>query len=415
MSPARSRSHSVPLAVSFEFATATRIIFGAGKLRELAPIAKDLGRRALFVQAQPTLPSVESVMAALPKCVSFPVAGEPTLDIVRRGVAQARADGCDCVIAMGGGSVIDTGKAIAVLLTNGGDPLDYVEIVGHGQPITKPSAPCIAIPTTAGTGAEVTRNAVLGAKESSRGPLEHAVKVSLRSPFLLPSVALVDPELTYDLPAALTATTGLDALTQLIEPFVSRRANPLTDALCREGMRRAARSLRNAYESPSGGPGSCEAAREDMMLASLFGGLALANAGLGAVHGFAGPIGGMFTAPHGAVCAALLPHAMAVNVAALQPRRTRGMKDEHATSSLTRYDEVGRILTGRKRAVAADGVAWVQELVIALRIPKLSAYGVTERDFPLLVEKAKVASSMMANPIALTDDELMEILGRALQ
>ena len=224
-----------------------------------------------------------------------------------------------------------------------GELLDYVEIIGRGQALTKPSAPFIAIPTTAGTGSEVTRNAVLASPE-------HRVKVSLRSPLMLARVALVDPELTYDLPPALTASTGLDALTQLIEPFVCLRANPMTDGLCVEGMRRAARSLRVAFTD-----GQNKSAREDMAVASLFGGLALANAGLGAVHGFAGPIGGMFPAPHGAVCAALLPHVMTANIRALRQRAP-------GSEALRRYDKVARLLTGstqQRRMTAWNGsVNW---------------------------------------------------------
>lgn len=193
-------------------------------------------------------------------------------------------------------------------MANGGDPLDYAEVIGHGRPLERRSLPLIAIPTTAGTGAEVTRNAVIGSPE-------HRVKVSLRSPLMLPEVAIVDPELTRDLPPALTASTGLDALTQLIEPLVSCRTNPLTDALCRSGIQRAARSLRRAVEH-----GEDLVAREDMSLASLFSGLALANAALGAVHGLTGPLGGMFEASHGALCASLLPAVMEANVRALRHR-----------------------------------------------------------------------------------------------
>ena len=295
----------------FEFATATRILFGAGTLQEVGPLAAEMGHQPLLVcgrSAERSHPLLDLLSAQGLDGVLFSVSGEPTTQVARQGAQRARDEECDIVIGLGGGSVLDTGKAIAALLTNGGDPLDYLKVIGSGQPLTMPSAPFIAIPTTAGTGAEVTRNAVL------RSP-EHRVKVSLRSPLMLPRLALVDPELTQSLPPAVTASTGLDALTQVLEPYVSRRANPLTDALCREGMHRAARSLCRAYES-----GDDAKAREDMALASLFGGLALANAGLGAVHGFAGPLGGMFPAPHGALCASLLPHVMKVNVRSLQER-----------------------------------------------------------------------------------------------
>ena len=382
----------------FEFATATRIIFGAGTLGEIGPLAAEMGERALVVTGHAAArgaPLLDGLAAQGIDYVTFSVTGEPTTEVARLGTQRAREENCDLVIGFGGGSVLDTGKAIAALLTNGGDPLDYLEVIGRGLPLTQPSAPCIAIPTTAGTGAEVTRNAVLASPE-------HRVKVSLRSPLMLPRLALVDPELTHSMPPEVTASTGLDALTQVMEPYVSKRSNPLTDALCREGMRCAARSLRRAYEQ-----GDDAAAREDMMLASLFGGLALANAKLGAVHGFAGPVGGMFPAPHGAVCASLLPHAMAVNVQALQERLA-------GSEALRRYDEIACILTGSDKATAGDGVAWVQELCQALRVPSLASYGVTPEDFPVLIEKGSVSSSMQGNPIKLTSDEMREILARSL-
>jgi alcohol dehydrogenase class IV len=281
------------------------------------------------------------------------------------------------------------------MLANPGELLDYLEVVGRGKALARPSYPFIAIPTTAGTGAEVTRNAVLASPE-------HRVKVSLRSPGMLPRIALVDPELTWPLPPAVTASTGLDALTQLIEPYVCSRVNPMTDALCVEGLQRAARSLRAAFEN-----GRNAAAREDMALAALFGGLALANAGLGAVHGFAGPIGGLFPAPHGAVCAALLPHVMDANLRALRQRQP-------ASPTLGRYEHIARLVTGSPTAGAGQGVEWVRRLVADLRIPGLAAYGLTAQHLPDLVDKALQASSMKANPIPLAPDELAAILRAAL-
>jgi alcohol dehydrogenase class IV len=310
-------------------------------------------------------------------------------------VELARREHCDLVIAFGGGSAIDAGKAIAALLTNGGELSDYLEVIGNGQPLQDPSVPFIAVPTTAGTGSEVTRNAVLASAE-------HRVKVSLRSPLMLPRLAVVDPELTLDLPPALTASTGLDALTQLIEPYVSSRANPLTDGFCLEGLRRVSRSLRRAYHD-----GRDLVAREFMSLASLLGGLALANAGLGVVHGFAAPVGGMFDAPHGAVCAALLPYGMAINIRACRARAPEG-------EALHRYETVARLLTGKPDALAEEGVDWVRQLCQELQIPPLSSYGIQERDVATLVEKASKASSTKGNPITLTLDELREVLSRAL-
>lgn len=379
----------------FEFATAARIIFGAGTFAQAGSLAAEMGRRALVVhghnadRAAPLLAQLaEKGLAA----VTFAVAGEPTTHLVRQGLRMAKEERCEIVLGIGGGSVLDAAKAIAALLTNEGELEDYLEIIGRGAALTQPSTPYIAIPTTAGTGTEVTRNAVLASPE-------HRVKVSLRSPLMLPRVALVDPELTYALPAAVTAATGLDALTQLIEPFVCARANPLTDALCREGMARTARSLRRAFTHPDD-----TTAREDMSVASLFGGLALANAGLGAVHGFAGPIGGMFPAPHGAVCGQLLPHVMAANVQAVR----------HSGGDSERFTEAGRILTGNPEATAEDGVEWVRGLVASLGIPSLSTYGIRPEDLPVLAEKAAVASSMRANPVTFTAAQLRTILAGAL-
>jgi alcohol dehydrogenase class IV len=382
----------------FDFATATRIVFGNGTLREAGPLAREFGRRALVVtgrnarRAEPLLAKLcEAEVAVTP----FSVPGEPEVATVQQGTALAKRENCELVIGFGGGSALDAAKAIAAMLANDGELLDYLEVIGRGKSIAQPSAPFIAIPTTAGTGSEVTRNAVLASPE-------HRVKVSMRSPLMLARVALVDPELTCDCPPAVTAGSGLDALTQLIEPFVSCRANPMTDALCVEGIRRAARSLRIAFSD-----GRNAAAREDMSLASLFSGLALTNAGAGAVHGFAGPIGGMFPAPHGAVCAALLPHVMATNLRALRQRQP-------ASETPARFDELARLLTGSAGASADDGVKWIEQLVGDLQIPPLSVYGLTATNVSDVVEKSAQASSMKANPLVLTREELVETLTRAL-
>ncbi|MCD6570149.1 MAG: iron-containing alcohol dehydrogenase [Deltaproteobacteria bacterium] len=382
----------------FEFSTAKRIIFGPGTIEEVAPLAAEMGHRS-FVVAGHTLKRAAGLLEQLNKqgieCLTFNVPGEPTTTIVLKGVQLARQAECDFVIGIGGGSVIDTGKVIAALMTNSGEPMDYLEVIGHGQALSQKPAPYIAIPTTSGTGAEVTRNAVLGS-------LEHGVKVSMRSPLMLPRVSVVDPVLTYSMPPTVTATTGLDALTHLMEAYVSNKTNPLTDSICREGIKRTARSLRLTYEDGSNKP-----AREDMSLASLFGGLALANAKLGAVHGLAAPLGGISFAPHGLICARLLPHVMEANVHSLQTSAP-------SSPALARYDEVAQILTGTNTARAADGVAWVQDLCAALKMPSLSKFGLEEKNFPTVVAKAQKASSMKGNPIILTDEELIEILRKAI-
>jgi alcohol dehydrogenase class IV len=309
---------------------------------------------------------------------------------------QARGEQCDVVIALGGGSVIDAGKAIAALLTNPGELMDYLEVVGKGNAIQNPAAPFIAVPTTAGTGSEVTRNAVLGVPERQ-------IKVSLRSPLLLPHLAVVDPELTLGLPPAITARTGLDALTQLIEAYVSIRSNPVTDGFCVRGIPLAARSLRRAFHH-----GHESEARHDMSLAALLSGLALANAGLGVVHGFAAPLGGRFPAPHGAICAAILPYGMEINLRALRARDPQSI-------ALRRYQEVGRMLTGWPGATAEDGITWTREICQELEIPPLKTYGMGEQDVPALIAEAAKASSMKGNPLALTPEELGEVLTRAMK
>jgi alcohol dehydrogenase class IV len=384
--------------MKFDFATAPRILFGSGAAAQIVAEAKPFGQRALLVTGRNPQRaekfSTELQQAGISTKI-FHVSGEPEISTVETGVALAKSAGCNFVIALGGGSVIDAGKAIAAMLTNDGELMDYLEVIGRGKTISKPPAPFIAVPTTAGTGAEVTRNAVLAS-------LEHKVKVSLRSPLMLPRVAIVDPALTFDLPPALTATTGLDALTQVIEPYVCTRANVMTDGFCEQGISRAARSLRVAVRDGQNLP-----AREDMAMASLFGGLALANAGLGAVHGFAGPIGGMFPAPHGAVCAALLPHVMAANLRALRERNAQ-------SPSLARFQKIAALLTGDSKATANAGVEWIQKLVSELPIPKLGAYGIREANVGDIVAKAANASSMKANPITLTPDELAQVLRRAI-
>ncbi len=382
----------------FEFNTAGSIIFGAGELRKAGAMVKRAGSRALVVtgsnskRAEPLLNLLKENSV---EAVTFPVSGEPKIQTVRDGVALAKKETCDWVAAIGGGSVLDSGKAIAVMMKNEGDVLDYVEIIGKGKTLAHGSARLLAIPTTAGTGSEVTRNAVLASPE-------HRLKVSLRSAKMLPGVALVDPELTYDLPPGITASTGLDALTQLIEPYVCLRANAMTDALCIEGIRCVARSFRRTFEN-----GTDAKAREDMALASLFGGMALANAGLGAVHGFAGPIGGMFSAPHGEICAALLADVMEMNLKALRKR-------DPESCAIKRYDHVATLLTGNPHATAAAGVAWIRDLVADFKIPRLSNNGINREDTDEIVKHAVNASSMKANPIALTHEELKEILERAM-
>jgi alcohol dehydrogenase class IV len=381
----------------FEFATAGRILFGAGRAAEVPTLAARLGHHAFVVtdsrlRAAPLLAglSTQGLSTAV-----FLVEKEPDIAAVLLATQAFKDAACDLVIGLGGGSAIDTGKAVAALAANPGEPLNYLEVVGGGQPLERPSVPYIAIPTTAGTGAEVTRNAVLAVPEQR-------VKVSLRSPFLLPLLAVVDPELTYSMPPALTANTGMDALTQVLEPFVCNAPTPLTDALCRDGIARAGRSLSRAYAH-----GDDAAARQDMSLVSLYGGLALANARLGAVHGLAGPLGGLLPAPHGAICARLLPLVMQANLQALRSRQP-------ASPAFERYAEAARLLTGSPAARPEDGIAYVERLCTELSVRPLGEFGLQAAHFPTIVQQAQQSSSMKGNPIRLTDEELTGILAAAL-
>jgi alcohol dehydrogenase class IV len=379
----------------FEFATAGRILFGPGTLRELGPAARSFGGRALLVTGSRPGPALDLLSSAGLSLTAFPTAGEPTVDLAVAGALAARECQAELVIAFGGGSALDAGKAIAALATNPGDPFDYLEVVGRAQPLPADPLPVIAIPTTAGTGSEVTRNAVLASPA-------HGVKASLRHPRMLPRLALVDPELTLALPPEVTAATGLDALTQLIEPFVSSRANPFTDTLCREGIAVAARCLPHAFADGAG-----LAAREGMSYAALLGGLALANAGLGVVHGFAAPIGGQFPAPHGAVCAALLAPGCETNIRALRARAP-----QHP--ALDRYAEIARLLSGRSAAQAEDCLDPLRQLAATLRVPPLRRWGVAGSHVSGLAAKAARSSSLKANPIELTAPELAACLSAAI-
>ncbi len=340
---------------AFEFATAARIVFGAGKSAEIAAAARSMGRRALLVGSprwRNLLPDAEVV---------FEVRGEPTVETARAGAALARGERCDVVVAIGGGSAIDAGKAIAALAANPDDVLAYIEVIGAGRPLEARPLPFIAVPTTSGTGAEVTRNAVLGSPGDG-------MKASLRSPMMLPALAIVDPELTRSLPREVAAYTGLDALTQLIEPLVSVRANAMSDMVAREGLALAVRGIRTLD-------------RELMARASLLSGMALANSGLGAVHAFAAAIGGMFPAvPHGAICAALLVPVMRANIAR-DPGRFAGVPD----------------------------VSWVEETVAMLEVQPLTYYGVDWGRRDEIVAKAQGSSSIKGNPVTLSAEELEAI------
>ena len=379
--------------MNFSFATASQVIFGLNSSEKLSQLL--VGRhRVLMVSGKKSKKSekLAEQFVTGTEVTFFQVEHEPTTTVVNEGVKLARQKQCDAVVGLGGGSVIDAAKAIAAMATNPGDLSDYLEVIGAGKPLTEQPLFCIALPTTAGTGAEVTKNSVIKS-------LEQNVKVSLRSDAMYPDIALVDPGLTYSMPPALTASTGVDALTHLLETFVSNQANPFIDMICREGLTRVSRSLLTAYNN-----GNNEQARTDMSLAGMLGGMALANVKLGAVHGFAGPMGGMYPIPHGTVCASLVSAVIETNIEALKENG----KD------LSKFTELARILTGSEGAVAEDAIVWTENLVRELKIPSLSEDGLSEADFPVLVQKAKAASSMKGNPVVLNDAQLKWILEKSL-
>lgn len=382
---------------SFEFITANRIVFGVGSVQNAAQYASEFGRRVFLVAGKST--PVDFLVDLLEKeNLTVEIArtqGEPTVARLGELCSLARKNLPDLIIGIGGGSVIDSGKALAAILPNPGDVLDYLEVVGKNQPLVNNPLPYIAIPTTAGTGSEVTKNAVLKVPEKQ-------AKVSLRSPKMLPQIALVDPELTLTVPPEVTASTGLDALAQVIEPYLSIKANPMVDLFCREGITRASRSLLRVYKN-----GNDLAARTDMAWCSLIGGLSLANAGLGAVHGFASPIGGMFEAPHGMICARLLPIVFSYNARFIR-------ETDPSNPVLHRFLEVSCLLNDDLEAGISDGVRWLETIVEKLNVPGLSSYGIKREDIPAIVENAQIASSMKANPVKLPPEILEIILEEAL-
>ena len=382
------------MSINFSFATATQIVFGKNALEKVPHLAGNWGSRVLLVtgknlrQAQ----NLAEYLLSGTEVHFFQVESEPTIQMIDEGVKLAREAGCEVVIGLGGGSVIDTAKAIAAMATNLGELLDYLEVIGKGKPLKERPLPCLAIPTTAGTGAEVTKNSVI------KSP-EHHVKVSLRSDFMYPTVAVVDPALTYSMSPELTASTGVDAFTHLMETFVSNQANPFIDIICREGLKRVSDSLIRACHN-----GNDEEARADMSMASMLGGMALANVKLGAIHGFAGPMGGMFPIPHGTVCATLTTATMKTNIEAIKEQN----------GDLKKYAELAQILTGNEQAKVEDGILWAENLIIELKIPRLSGLGLTASDFTGLVQKARVASSMKGNPVVLNEQQLFRILEESL-
>jgi len=323
-------------------------------------------------------------------------AREPRVEDVDRAVEAGRGQGCDAVVAVGGGAVLDCGKAASGMMTNAGSLVDYLEGVGKGLRVERAPLPMVAAPTTAGTGSEVTKNAVIS------GP---GFKKSIRSPLLIPRVALVDPALTHGTPHEVTASCGMDALTQLLESYLSRNASPFTDGLALQGIAAAGRGLVRAHRNPEDAD-----ARDEMALASLLGGVCLANAGLGAVHGFASPLGALLPIPHGVACAALLPQVVEANLAAAAGTRAEG----RLRRRLARAAEAlcGETFETEQRAVER-ALATLRELQRELKIPRLGELGVTEDNMAEVVQGSR-GSSMRYNPVELTDPQLAEILRAAM-
>ncbi len=400
--------------MKFDFAVPGRILFGAGRVSALGEVARELlYRRGMqdgygpqplegataFVVTGSSPERVSAAFASLERAgfgiERYTIRGEPSFDEARDATACAKRAEASIVVGIGGGSALDLAKVVAALLTNPGDPLDYVEGIGAGKPLTRDSAPYIAVPTTSGTGSEATKNAVLISKE-------HQIKVSIRSPIMLPAAAIVDPELSYSLPPGITVQSGMDALTQLMESFVCVHASPFTDGICRDAIPRAVQALPRVFED-----GHDTAAREDMAFVGLASGIALSNAGLGAVHGIAGPLGGAFPVPHGSACAALLAPVTALNIRVLRER-------DPAHPALMRYAELAELLGAPHGSAPEEVVRRVNQLTSRLGLRGLASFGVLRGSFPDLAVKAAASNAMKGNPVILTHEEICSALEAAM-
>lgn len=379
--------------IRFNFSTSARILFGWDSLKELPAIASGYGKHVLFLHSR-SVREIDRIRAALVSegcdVIEQVFSGEPTDSVLQVLLDRYRSKKIDVVIGVGGGSVLDAGKALSALLANPGDLMDYLEVVGKGMKLTQLPLPFIAIPSTAGTGTEVTKNAVIKVES------QH-VKVSMRDVTMIPRVALVDPALTCSVPPAVTASTGMDAFIQVIEPYCSSGANSMVDLFCREGIPMAAHALPLAYHAPHD-----RSAREQMAFVSLLGGLSLANAKLGAVHGFAGPVGGMFDVPHGVICACLLPQVFRMNAS-----KVRATGD---ATLISRFEDIAAWVLPDGRRNIEDAVDWFRALNESLSIPRLNALGIRKTDHSLIIEKSLVSSSMKGNPVPLVGQDLRTIL-----
>ncbi|TVR48717.1 MAG: iron-containing alcohol dehydrogenase [Rhodobacteraceae bacterium] len=368
----------------FGFATAGTLRFGRGTVSEAVPFACAQARRALLLRSR-SVAAADELLHSLRQnsdVLDLQASGEPDLPGVQANVEIARNFRPDLVIAIGGGAVIDHGKALAALIPAPHNAMRYLEVVGEGQPLDTAPLPLVAIPTTAGTGAEVTRNAVIQIPDAKR-------KVSLRDPRLYPALALVDPDLCLSCPKVVTLASGLDAITQVIEPFICSRANPMTDALCRDAIPRGLSALHRLMDQDAAH------AWDDMALTSLFGGLALSNAGLGAVHGFAGVIGGRTGGAHGAICGTLLVPVLKANAQAAPDSSIAKHRIAWVMEQIAR--EFGHV---------EDFQNWIR----AHGLPTISELGITEQMHASIAHDTLQSSSYRANPVDLQDGNLLQVL-----
>lgn len=416
----------------FEYVSTLRlpeIVAGPGTVAELPSVVRRFGRRALVVVRRPGFTEGDdwarieaSLSAAGVEFEVEGVSGEPSPALVDEIVARVRGRGqgrggaggetpetVDVVVGIGGGSVLDTAKAVAGLLIPGDSVMNYLEGLPPGLPYKGPAVPFVAVPTTAGTGSEATKNAVLSVRGAG------GFKRSFRDDALIARVAILDPDLLASCPPELIAANGMDALTQLLESYLSTRANPVADGLALRGLAAAREGLLAWHEmavAGLGGAPAADAARAAMAAAALCSGICLAQTGLGAVHGVASPLGALFPIPHGVACGATLAAATRVNVAALERR-------EPGNVALGRYAELGRLLAGKDAAALPDGearpalVRLLEDWRARLAVPRLSVYGIAAADIPAVVADSR-GSSMKTNPIVLTDDEIASILSASL-
>ncbi|MDF2152389.1 iron-containing alcohol dehydrogenase [Vibrio sp. CAU 1672] len=376
----------------FQFMTATRIIFGEGALRSSLSVINQYGYSVLLVTGQDiqrAAPIINYLKAQNMRYQHVSISGEPYITMVEETAIIGRKFQPDMVIAIGGGSVIDMGKALAAIIPNQGNVYDYVEVVGRNVPLKTKPIHFIAIPTTASTGSEVTRNAVLKSGQDQ-------VKVSLRSPDMLADVAIVDPTLTYGMDQYTSGRGAMDAFTHLMEAYVCGDPNPLTDMVCEEGLRRLSASVIAGCKQDN------HKARVDLSFAALLGGMAITNAKLGAAHGLASALGGKLEAPHSVITARLAPHVMQENINAA---KRAGRNDV-----LSRYRKLAQLVTGRTNANEQDGVLWVKMTLDKLELPQLGKFGVCRTPFEKVADDALKSVAIKGNPLPLTQERLIHIL-----